>query len=46
MLGLTEDLGWPELECRAAVDGGRAAEVVEARGECNIQVIRNIDTKF
>jgi hypothetical protein len=33
MLGLTEDLGWSELECRAAVDGGRAAEVVEARGE-------------
>jgi hypothetical protein len=33
MLGLTEDLGWPELECRAVVDGGWAAEVVEARGE-------------
>jgi hypothetical protein len=33
MLGLTEDLGWLELECRAVVDGDRAAEVVEARGE-------------
>jgi hypothetical protein len=33
MLGLTEDLGWPELECRAVVDGDQAAEVVKARGE-------------
>jgi hypothetical protein len=33
MLGLTEDLGWLELECRAVVDGDRVAEVVEARGE-------------
>jgi hypothetical protein len=33
MLGLTEDLGWPELECRAVVDGSRVAEVVKSRGE-------------
>jgi hypothetical protein len=40
MRGLTEDLGWPELECRAAVDGGRAAEVVEACGEGRVEGLR------
>jgi hypothetical protein len=32
MLGLTEDLGWPELECRAVVDGDRGGSSRGSRG--------------